>query len=850
MGFTSPFARSIGIADDEPVAPPLGKRGWIDAAGDTLDAAASGVGGLIKSGGTLYGLATGDMDNAATELGGSVQGYWQDRYSPQLKAKIAERSAKIDESEGILGKAGTALWETVRDPALLGETAASNVATLLPAGLVGRGAAAVRTGMGMRAAGEAGLAPEAATALARSAGKWGTAAAIGTGGVQQGAEVSQSAYEGAMQQSDDDWAQNPEFIQTLRQRVAQGGNLESLIPQTKHEFALQAARATMPAATAISVGANLIPGANLLEKALVGAPRGLAKEGVRFGLVRSIGKGMVGESAQEAIEEGGGQFAGNVARMAYTNPNQDLSEGVGENAGMGAAGGLLFGAFGGAMQRGRRSEANSQEQAPTIAPEIEQNQTGNLLAPPAPNSDGFDHSPYEPLVGPRAPAHLGLQMPTMGTSDENWVNTEQPRAPDASLSMQSVPGTGIQQNLFNQENSPVSPAREQVDFGTAGPSVEAMRQPLPQGGMGSQAVRDAVTGDMFEQNPTSMVRTMFNPEVEPSDTQGRKTRGAVAGAIRSTIAQQIGKVDAFTTKLSLDISALLGDTAALNKYVADENAKQQKELEKLDRKVSMGSDMLSPEEYATKRQAIEDRQLAIMAAGEVVASHNQAMTNAMAREGITRAAPGQQVASAQQGNATEQQMRSENMNRQADEVSGRSTPNEMDPNLVKERGPAPLQLTRYTQADLDERANKQRWANGPAEKAQPAQEKNPAQGELFTKSGAPARKRSTGTTNANKQAAAPTAAPETTASAPTQQAAPATKSNAPVGEKPANGATASKPATAPARSEANNAPVAATATQPTEAKAEPSLEDAKKIKKLTDAIKRYESILDCLAIKR
>ena len=118
--------QGVNFYDDTPApvaAPAPAVRSWGDAVADTGRGVASGVGGLVKGGGTLYGLATGNMDNGATELGDSVQQYWEDGQSQILKDKKKARQTAIDSADGTLAKAGTALWETVKDPALAMDTA-------------------------------------------------------------------------------------------------------------------------------------------------------------------------------------------------------------------------------------------------------------------------------------------------------------------------------------------------------------------------------------------------------------------------------------------------------------------------------------------------------------------------------------------------------------------------------------------------------------------------------------------------------------------------------------------------------------------------------------------------------
>ena len=343
------LAKEIGV-EVTPVATKSRTWGQIakDTAADTGRAVASGVGSLIKGGGTAYGLATGNMDNVATELGDSVSRYWEDGQSTQLKEKKAARSQAIDDADGILGKAGTAFIETVSDPALAVDAVASNIAGIIPGAVVGRLAAGASAARGLAAASKFGPASAAAReAVGKAAGTLGTRAAIGTGALQQGADVSGDVYESVMKKPDAVWANNPEFMSVF----GETDGSERAWQDTKKAFALKTARTAMPAATAISLAANALPGADMLERALVGgAARQTLKDGVKYALPKSIVKGALGETAQETIEEGGGAFAGNVAKQQFVDSRQDLSENVGENAGMGAAGGFLMGGAAGAFQ--------------------------------------------------------------------------------------------------------------------------------------------------------------------------------------------------------------------------------------------------------------------------------------------------------------------------------------------------------------------------------------------------------------------------------------------------------------------------------------------------------------------
>ena len=262
----------------------------------------------------------------------------------------------------------------------------------------------------------------------------------------------------------------------------------------------------------------------------------------------------------------------------------------------------------------------------------------------------------------------------------------------------------------------------------------------------SVAVPDAQTRDMLNENPTTLVRTAFNPpeqqaagvremmmgqrvsqltamhglasnpdalavqieklqnEVKqnPYSTQlteqlkdlvnmtrskdpkawidgqlealrrNAETPGAVATVLRSQIAVRSGAApDAYTMKLALDLSKGVGDPAAMHQYTLDEHAKLDKAMDRLDRKVSEGSDHLTPEEYAVERAKIEGKRLQLISAQDIVEGHQRDMTNAQVQEGVNKAEPGQRVgAPAPDDAASADIARERNATTQAAEVAG------------------------------------------------------------------------------------------------------------------------------------------------------------------------------------
>lgn len=312
---------------------------------DTAASVISGVGQLLELPAQVYGLATGDFKTTIGDMASSVTKYGEDMKSPGLKARAEAAQQRIDKAdkEGFFSGLGTGISEYLSDPRLL----ASGVAETIPSlfGTAGAGAV-VSTGakkilgreLAEQAAKRATLAatPTAAgttinlgaTAAERAVQRAALTGGVGFGAVQQGADVGTDAYVRAMQTPDAVWSQNQEFTG----RVQAGEDPT----QVKEDMALSVARQSAVAAGGVSaLTAGVLPGT--FEKAVLG------KSLSGSGLLSRTGKGFLGEAAQEAGEEGGGRLASNVA-MRQINPEQELLEGVGSQAGIAAVLGGVSGA--------------------------------------------------------------------------------------------------------------------------------------------------------------------------------------------------------------------------------------------------------------------------------------------------------------------------------------------------------------------------------------------------------------------------------------------------------------------------------------------------------------------------
>lgn len=316
----------IGLAREQflsqtAIATPQKERTYGEVAKDIAASGISGAGALVQLPGQLYGLATGDFsDTGALKAGKELQKYGESLKSEQLKGKEAARAAKIKEAakEGQVSAGVTAFMETIKDPTLLTSFIAEQAPNLLPGMAVARGLK--MAGMGAHA----------------------VKGAIGTGAVQQGADVGAES-----------------FIELQKMLVAKG-----VPPEEATGQALAYARKVGAAASVISIVAQNLPGGKSIEKALAGVPSA-AKKGV-VGKAAAAGKAGLGESVGEMLEEGGGKVAQNLAAQ-QVDPNRKLTEGLGETMGMAAVGGMGLGTAAGLAQR-RATEAPSAEPAPVPEP--------------------------------------------------------------------------------------------------------------------------------------------------------------------------------------------------------------------------------------------------------------------------------------------------------------------------------------------------------------------------------------------------------------------------------------------------------------------------------------------------
>lgn len=405
------------------------ERTWGEAATDIGAGVVSGAGALTQLPGQLYGLATGNFeDTGMLGAGKKLQQVGEEMKSPGLKAREQERTQKIQEAEktGQLAAAGTAFTETIKDPALLLNFLSEQAPQLLvPFGAAKAGAAAV----GARQLAKGVAAEEAAVA----AGKAGAGAAVGAGAVQQGADIGAGAYEDIYKELKAKGASDPDAA----------------------EGALNLARAAGASGAVISLLAQRLPGARTLEETLAGVP---GKSGRAIGAL----KGALGESASEVVEETGGKFGQNLA-MRDVKPDQDLTAGLGQTAGMAAIGGVGMGGVTGALQR--PGQAPVEEVAPPPPPIAE--------APPEIKPIEVPTSEIKPP--PAEPRPTRVKMPDEDMEAlKNYTQGLPEGAGDVFAQLQNRDrGTpaSIQQMQGIAQNPDYDRLKTSADFGSGAPVV-------------------------------------------------------------------------------------------------------------------------------------------------------------------------------------------------------------------------------------------------------------------------------------------------------------------------------------------------------------------------------------------
>jgi hypothetical protein len=323
------------------------ERTYGEAFSDIGAAGLGGIGSLVQLPGQLYGLATGDFSKTgALGAGQDIEEYAKGLKSKGLLAREAARDVAMQnaEKQGQLQAFKTAIGQTISDPALLSTFLAEQLPQIIPAALTGGATAAATSGNVLAKAAARQISKEAAEKVAqREAIRTGTSAAIGTGAVQQGADIGAGTYD-----------------EVVKELVDKGAT-----PEQAGKAAINLARASGVSGAALSLIANrYMPGGQALERVLAGGTTGK-------GLLMGAGTGALKELPSEVLEETGGRFTQNLA-LREVKPEQSLTQGLGATAGQAALGavglGGVTGAIGGRGGAAPEVPADQQQQPPAVTP--------------------------------------------------------------------------------------------------------------------------------------------------------------------------------------------------------------------------------------------------------------------------------------------------------------------------------------------------------------------------------------------------------------------------------------------------------------------------------------------------
>ena len=338
MSRPAPAGREA-VAPTQVTAPPAPapERGFFGSvasmAGDTGASLVTGAGSALSGIGGLGGVAGLGYDNMLSRAGRRVSEFGEGLMSPELveKRQALSRAIQDAESQGLVGEARAALSTLASNPSLLFSMAIEQIPAFVLSGGVGRGASAIGQVAARRAAVGGGEAAE--QAVLQAGQRAGQVAAVGTAAGLQGGSVAEETYQDVMRLPAETLQQSPTYQELLR----------TMPPaEARATIAERAAREAGLLGGGISVATmSVMPSA---ERAMFS--RGVSQSAIR----RALGVGT-GEAVSEGIEEGGGQFAQNLAIQRRADEERSLTQGVGGAAATGAVLGGIMGGGIGAIQR-------------------------------------------------------------------------------------------------------------------------------------------------------------------------------------------------------------------------------------------------------------------------------------------------------------------------------------------------------------------------------------------------------------------------------------------------------------------------------------------------------------------
>ena len=379
-----PAPEPVQLSEDELLQQTAaGTRTLGETVGDTLLGVGAGLAGLVEAAGgiaALVGLA--DPNNAVSQGARDVAEGFRSAQSEELQARRAIRDRAMAEAETAGGEFAAAVIGTFGTPSLLIDLLAEMAPGVGVSGLVGRGARAITARM-------------ASENIARATG---VSSAVASNAIQQGGSVAAEVGSEMQGWDESQWMRSGEYAQRIETEDPEAVKADMIRRAMVESFA---------GSSALTVAVAALPGGRAIERWSSGIPsRTLADTG---GIVRRIGQsglartslGFFGEGTGEAIEEGGGQYLGGLARQRV-DPLVDPMEGAPGAAGLGFAGG---GPLGGAAGYINRPAPPPPDQPPPAA-EAGAGEVAPDDAPPGPDLPGLPPAGFTPDAVPDLPSGL------------------------------------------------------------------------------------------------------------------------------------------------------------------------------------------------------------------------------------------------------------------------------------------------------------------------------------------------------------------------------------------------------------------------------------------------------------
>lgn len=370
---------------------------------------------------------------------------------------------------------------------------------------------------------------------------------------------------------------------------------------------------------------------------------------------RVLGAAGVGAATEAPTEVGQSVIERQAAYKALTG---DEAENEYRNAAaLGALGGGAFGAATGLKRRAEHVPVAPLEQSPdllnpspsaplmlgydpSVAP-------GDLLYADAQGNVGPDardvrETQVQRPSRPYTDAEAISDLPVRGLGQRAAFDPDEPYSGAAEFSPTELPVGPFPQPATETQIPSAAPVQRTLDGGYD----LGLDDNPPDAPQDNAAPQDTRTRDIAAAYPTAQVQA--GPQYTPM-------------SILSQIAGITGnRRDAFTVKTAIGLSRSIGKPNAPTTFLAEQKANLDLALKKLDKQVDGESNRWTPEEYAQKRQVIENRYKDLEAAAEVAGQYDRALTNAYADEAAQRPAPGATSAPAAPSTGTEQQIRESN----------------------------------------------------------------------------------------------------------------------------------------------------------------------------------------------